>query len=78
MSNIVEKTVNSLQTYVGKNILGGNFYLQEVLSEIASAPSKEVRFCYDVLLSLRITSGAPATLVEPVRCITRTFFQGRR
>lgn len=26
---------------MGKNILGGNFYLQEVLSEIASAPSKE-------------------------------------
>lgn len=53
MSNIVEKTVNSLQTYVGKNILGGNFYLQEVLSEIASAPSKEDE---DELIAKRLST----------------------
>ncbi|CAN7982810.1 unnamed protein product, partial [Ixodes hexagonus] len=53
MSNIVEKTVNSLQNYVGKNILGGNFYLQEVLSEIASAPSKEDE---DELIAKRLST----------------------
>lgn len=41
MSKIVEKTVNSLQAYVGKNILGSNYHVQQLLLEISSAPSIE-------------------------------------
>lgn len=41
MSKIVEKTVNSLQAYVSRNILRGEFLLQDFTLEIASAASKE-------------------------------------
>lgn len=41
MSKIVEKTVNSLQSYVSRNILRGEFLLQDFTLEIASAATKE-------------------------------------
>lgn len=41
MSKIVEKTVNSLQAYVNRNILRGEFLLHEFTLEIGAAPSKE-------------------------------------
>ncbi|XP_070393693.1 AP-4 complex subunit epsilon-1-like [Dermacentor albipictus] len=41
MSKIVEKTVNSLQAYVSRNILRGEFLLQDFTLDIASAASKE-------------------------------------
>ncbi|XP_077483627.1 AP-4 complex subunit epsilon-1-like isoform X1 [Amblyomma americanum] len=41
MSKIVEKTVNSLQAYVSRNILRGEFLLQEFTLEIGSAATKE-------------------------------------
>lgn len=41
MSKIVEKTVNSLQAYVSRNILRGEFLLHEFTLEIGAAPSKE-------------------------------------
>ncbi|KAL1414582.1 hypothetical protein MTO96_007367 [Rhipicephalus appendiculatus] len=40
MSKIVEKTVNSLQAYVSRNILRGEFLLQDFTLEIASAASE--------------------------------------